>query len=390
MTTEPNDAAEPTDQPLLHTPLYDWHLTHGARMGGFAGYDMPIRYGEGTIAEHNHTRAAAGLFDVSHMGVAELHASSGQFADVAAAIELFVPCDVDLLNPGRQRYTQLLNEDGGIIDDLMISRSTRLPNVLTIVSNAGRKDEVFAYLSAYLPNSVKLVLRPEVALIALQGPQAEAALCRLTDDSDIIQAMRFMDVVTVKLCEVEVGVSRSGYTGEDGFELSINASDVVRIANALVEQSTVMPVGLGARDTLRLEAGLCLYGADIDVSTSPIEAGLGWSIQKRRRQSLGFHGANRISDEIQNGVARRLVGLVPNGRAPIREHALLFASDSSEVPIGMVTSGGFSPTLGKPIAVGYVAPEHATVGMTVVAEVRGNRLSIVVTDLPFVAHTYKR
>ncbi len=375
---------------LLQTPLHAWHLEHGARMGPFAGYDMPIRYADGTIAEHVHTRTMAGLFDVSHMGVATLSASSNQFADVAAALELFVPCDVDLLMPGRQRYTQLLTDSGGILDDLMISRSVNSPDTLTIVSNAGRKDDVFAFLQTHLPANTSLTLHPEVCLVALQGPRAESALCALVSNPEVIIGMRFMDVATVQLCGAEVGVSRSGYTGEDGFELSINAADVVRVVDALDAQPGVQPCGLGARDTLRLEAGLCLYGADIDETTSPIEAGLTWSIQKRRRQNLGFLGAERVGNELAAGTQRRLVGLVPDGKAPVREHTILFASHDSTEPIGIVTSGGYSPTLGRPISVGYLATELATVGTTIVAEVRGNRLPIVVTNMPFVAHTYKR
>jgi aminomethyltransferase len=384
-------SAEPVEM-LLKTPLHAWHLERGARMGAFAGYDMPIRYPDGTIAEHNHTRSSASLFDVSHMGVAELSAASGNFADVAAAIELFVPCDVDLLNPGRQRYTQMLNDDGGIIDDLMISRWKHAPNNLMIVSNAGRKDVVFSHLSAHLPNSVSLTMHPDIALIALQGPEAEAALCRITDTPDLVYAMTFMDVARVVLAGVEVDVTRSGYTGEDGFELAIPASEVLVVANALCEQSTVKPAGLGARDTLRLEAGLCLYGADIDESTSPIEAGLKWSIQKRRRSNLGFPGSTRISQELVNGTVRQLVGLIPDGKAPIREHTVLYAtaSESDDRPVGVVTSGGFSPTLGKPIAVGYVDALFATPGSSIVAEVRGNRLPVTVSDIPFVTHTYKR
>jgi aminomethyltransferase len=377
---------------LLHTPLHAWHLAQGARMGAFAGYDMPIRYELGTIAEHHHTRTSASLFDVSHMGVAELHADDDTFHTVAEALELFVPCDVDLLPPGRQRYTQMLNAKGGIIDDLMISRTRDRPNMLTIVSNAGRKAIVFEHLRQHLPEGARLVQRPEVSLVALQGPLAETALLRVaTTDGDTLTAMRFMDVSTVHLAGVQVAISRSGYSGEDGFEIATPADDVLQVVTALAAQPEVKPAGLGARDTLRLEAGLCLYGNDIDETTSPIEAGLAWSIQKRRRSDLGFPGATRIAAELSDGAAQRLVGLSPVGKAPVREHAPLYADPTSDRVIGHVTSGGFSPTLGRPIACGYVDPDVVDNDEGIIyAEVRGNRLAVAITSLPFVPHTYKR
>ncbi len=377
------------DSQLQQTALHAWHIENGGRMGAFAGYDMPIRYGPGTIAEHNHTRKAAGLFDVSHMGVAELHSSSGVYADVATAFERFVPCDVNSLAPGRQRYTQLLNDEGGIIDDLMISRPADRPNIVSIVSNAGRKVVVFSHLAAQLPSGLSVRERPELSLIALQGPAAVDVLSGLTNDRGGLQAMKFMDVATSTIAGVSLDISRSGYTGEDGFELAVPESELVTVASALFAHELVELAGLGARDTLRLEAGLCLYGSDIDETTSPIEAGLLWSIQKRRRTELGFVGAERIVAEMTAGTSRKLVALAPQSKGLVRDHALLFDGEST-TPIGVVTSGGFSPTLGRPIAMGYVPPQFGDVGRTLVADVRGNRVPIEVVTMPFVPHTYHR
>ncbi len=380
-----------TDSPdLFQTPLHGWHISHGARMGAFAGYDMPIRYTEGTLAEHAHTRQHAGLFDVGHMGVAELHSVANSFGEVASAIERFVPCDVDLLNPGRQRYTQILNRSGGIIDDLMISRTREHPDVLTIVSNAGRKAEVFAHLVHHLAPEVNLHVRPELCLLALQGPDSETVLARVADDPGSLSTMAFMDVGVALLAGCRVAISRSGYTGEDGFEIAVHEDDAVALADALVAFPEVKPAGLGARDTLRLEAGLCLYGSDIDETTSPVEAGLAWSIQKRRRADLGFPGDQRIAAELQTGPARRLVGLAPQGKAPVRDHALLFREAESAEAVGYVTSGGFSPSLGRPIAVGYVPADLASPGTTLYAEVRGVRLPVDVAPIPFLPHNYRR
>lgn len=381
-------SAEP--EALMRTPLHEWHIRHGARMGEFAGYDMPIRYGEGTLAEHAHTRRHAGLFDVGHMGVAELHSDADSFPDVAQAIERFVPCDVDLLKPGRQRYTQMLNRSGGIIDDLMISRSREQPDMLTVVSNAGRKTLVFAHLVRYLPSGVSLRTKPELCLLALQGPDSETVLARIADDPGALSEMAFMDVGSAVLAGCRVAISRSGYTGEDGFEIAVHAEDEVTLADALIAFDEVKPAGLGARDTLRLEAGLCLYGADIDETTSPVEAGLAWSIQKRRRSELGFPGDQRIAVELESGPARRLVGLVPHGKAPVRDHALVFSDLQSTEAVGVVTSGGFSPTLGRPIAVGYVPADLALTGTTMFAEVRGVRLPVDVAPIPFLPHNYRR
>jgi aminomethyltransferase len=378
---------------LGKTPLHAWHLRNGARMGGFAGYDMPIRYEAGTIAEHNHTRSHAGLFDVSHMGVAVLHADSGSFADVAAALELFVPCDVDALAAQRQRYTQLLNQQGGIIDDLMILRTgvdSDDPNTLTIVANAGRKTIVFSHLSDHLPDGVHLRVYENRGLLALQGPEAETVLCSVSPHAAVIDEMIFLDVRHVTIAECDVVLSRSGYSGEDGFEISCAPDDAENIANALLHHEAVQPAGLGARDTLRLEAGLCLYGNDIDESTSPIEAGLAWSIQRRRRAEGGFAGADRVQAELSSGAGRALVGLMPEGRAPVRDHTDLFADAACTQPIGIVTSGGFGPTLGHPISMGYVDPAHAEPGAKVYAQVRANVVALDVINMPAVPTKFRR
>ncbi len=379
----------PTEPESLRTTrLHQWHIANGGRMGGFAGYDMPIRYEPGTIAEHVHTRTSAGLFDVSHMGVAEIRCLSGSFTDVAEEFERLVPCDVQSIAPGRQRYTQLLNDDGGIIDDLMIARPADEPDMLSIVSNAGRKHVVFPHLQTTFSSSIQLTARPEIALIALQGPASEKVLCGLTSDDATLRSMKFMDVASITISGVRIGITRSGYTGEDGFELAIHEDSLETIVGMLMGNDAVCPAGLGARDTLRLEAGLCLYGSDIDETTSPIEAGLLWSIQKRRRNELGFPGATRIAREIENGPTRKLVALAPEGKSLVRDHAPLLTTDGDVV--GIVTSGGFGPTLARPIAMGYVPIERSSIGSSLVAEVRGKHIPVEVVALPFVPHTYRR
>jgi aminomethyltransferase len=382
------EAQQGHEELLRTTRLHQWHIANGARMGGFAGYDMPIRYEPGTIAEHIHTRTSSGLFDVSHMGVAEIRSASGLFADVAEAFERFVPCDVQSIAPGRQRYTQLLNDDGGIIDDLMIARPLDEPAMLSVVSNAGRKHVVFPHLQVAFPSSIALTERPDIALIALQGPASENVLCELTNDTSTLRHMKFMDVGSVTIGGVPIGITRSGYTGEDGFELAIHEQDLDNIISRLMENDSVRPAGLGARDTLRLEAGLCLYGSDIDETTSPIEAGLLWSIQKRRRTELGFPGAARIAREIENGPTRKLVALAPEGKSLVRDHAPLLTTNGEMV--GAVTSGGFGPTLGRPIAMGYVAAAQSSAGSSLIAEVRGKHIAVEVVTVPFVPHTYRR
>ena len=368
---------------LATTPLHALHLARGARMVPFAGYEMPVQY-EGIIAEHLHTRAAAGLFDVSHMGQAFL---TGPDHDTTArALEASVGADLVNLGPGRQRYTQLLNEEGGIIDDLMVTRSADPDEdgVLMLVVNAARKAVDYEHLERALPPNVKLLRAEHRALIALQGPSAAAVLARHAPDT---ATMAFMSANTTRFDGIECQVSRSGYTGEDGYEISVKAIRIRAIVERLLAHPEVKLIGLGARDSLRLEAALCLYGHDIDASTSPVEAGLAWSIGERRRQEGGFPGASRILDELQRGPDRRRVGLEMGGRIPAREGAeILFESTA----IGKVTSGGFGPSVGRPIAMGYVDARFATPGTAVIMPVRGKELPARIVPMPFVPHRYYR
>jgi glycine cleavage system T protein (aminomethyltransferase) len=368
---------------LATTPLHALHLARGARMVPFAGYEMPVQY-EGIIAEHLHTRAAAGLFDVSHMGQAFL---TGPDHDTTArALERSVGADLVDLGPGRQRYTQLLNEEGGIIDDLMVTRSADPDEdgVLMLVVNAAPKAVDYEHVERALPPNVKLLRAEHRALIALQGPSAAAVLARHAPDT---ATMAFMSASTTRFDGIECQVSRSGYTGEDGYEISVNAIRIRAIVERLLAHREVKLIGLGARDSLRLEAGLCLYGHDIDASTSPVEAGLAWSIGKRRRQEGGFPGASRILDELQRGPDRRRVGLEMGGRIPAREGAEILVEGAA---IGKVTSGGFGPSLGRPIAMGYVDARFATPGTAVIVSVRGKELPARIVPMPFVPHRYYR
>jgi aminomethyltransferase len=350
--------------PLKRTPLDELHRARGARMVAFAGYEMPVQYPAGIIAEHRHTRAQAGLFDVSHMGQIRLHGAAA-----ARALEALVPGDLQALAPGRMRYTLLLNEAGGILDDLM---ATRLDDGLMLVVNAARKDADFAYLAAHLDRAVTIEPRFDCALLALQGPAAAAVLARHVAG---ISDMPFMSAAEVSLAGAQAFVTRSGYTGEDGFEISLPAGDAVAVAERLLAEPEVAPIGLGARDTLRLEAGLCLYGHDIDETTTPIEAGLAWTIGKRRREESGFPAAATVLRQLAEGPHRRRVGILPDGRAPAREGAAIVDPDDN--PIGRVTSGGFGPTVGGPIAMGYVEAGQAA---------EGARLALVVRDVPRPAH----
>jgi aminomethyltransferase len=372
---------------LKETPLHPLHIDLGARMTAFAGYDMPLQYQRGVLQEHLHTRAAAGLFDVSHMGQIALYPRSGHVADAALALERAVPVDVLGLKPGRQRYAFFTNESGGIIDDLMVAN---LGHCLLLVVNAARKAADEAHLRVHLSDKCDVVPL-ERALVALQGPKAEPALARLATDC---ARMRFLDVRVLDIIETECVVTRSGYTGEDGFEISVPAEHALVVAKALLEDATVVPIGLGARDSLRLEAGLCLYGSDIDETTTPVEAGLTWAIQKARRRGgvreAGFPGAEIILDQLENGAARHRVGLRPEGRMPVRAGALLFADEEGGSPIGSVTSGCFGPSLDAPAAMGYLPTTRAVPGTTVFAEVRGKRLPVAVATLPFIAPKYKR
>ncbi len=365
--------------------LHDLHLSLGGKMVPFAGYDMPVQYPAGVMAEHLHTRAAAGLFDVSHMGQVILRPKAGM-ADLCHAFEAMMPVDVLGLAPGCQRYGLFTNEQGGILDDLMFANRG---DHLSVVVNAACKTADVAHMQAHLGAVAEVQHITDRALFALQGPMAEAALAALVPG---VAAMRFMDVGTFDTVFGPVWVSRSGYTGEDGFEISVPQAGAEGLARALLATPGVMPIGLGARDSLRLEAGLCLYGHDIDTGTTPVEAGLTWAIQKTRRaggaRAGGFPGADRILRELAEGPERLRVGLRPEGRAPMREGTALFDPDGT--PLGEVTSGGFGPSVGAPIAMGYVAASHATPGTALEGEVRGKRLPVTVVPLPFHPTTYKR
>jgi aminomethyltransferase len=372
---------------LERTPLHAAHLRLGARMVAFAGYDMPVQYPSGIIKEHLHTRGAAGLFDVSHMGLIALHPRSGRIADAAFALEALVPGDMLGIAPRRQRYTLFTNETGGVRDDLMVANHG---DHLVLVVNAACKAADLAHLSAHLSDRCRVEPLAR-ALLALQGPKAEAALATLAPE---VHAMRFMDVRTVRLMGEDCMVSRSGYTGEDGFEISIPADAATALWDALLRNETVAPVGLGARDTLRLEAGLCLYGSDLAPDITPVEAALEWTIPAVRRaggaREGAFLGADVILRQLVEGALRRRIGLKPQGRAPVRGGAPLFLDEHDSAPAGVVTSGGFAVSLDAPIAMGYVTREAATLGRRLFAEVRGKRLDVVACELPFVVPHYKR
>ena len=367
------------------TPLHALHVALGARMAPFAGYDMPIHYPAGVLAEHLHTRKFAGLFDVSHMGQALVEGAD--HATVAAFLETLCPADFLTLAPGRQRYTQLLNDDGGIVDDLMVTRPPGADGALRLVVNASRKAVDTALIRDRLPSSVRLTPLPEAALIALQGPMAALTLARLAPGEGV-ETMPFMSARPAQVAGFETFVSRSGYTGEDGYEVSLASTHAESLARILLAEPDVAPIGLGARDSLRLEAGLCLYGHELDETVDPIEAALSWSIQKRRRMDGGFPGAARIQGALASGPTRLRVGLRPDGRAPAREGAEIVSPDGA--PIGVVTSGGFGPSVGAPIAMGFVARAYATVGTSIGLMVRGKPLSARVVALPFYPHAYYR
>lgn len=371
---------------LRKTPLHALHLELGAKMVPFAGYEMPVQYRPGVMKEHLHTRAAAGLFDVSHMGQVILRHESGRAA-VAEALEALVPADLLGLGEMRQRYGFFTNDAGGILDDLMIANRG---DHLLLVVNAACKTADIAHMRAGLPG-IDVDERTERALLALQGPEAEAVLGAILPEA---ARMRFMDVGVFPSDYGELWVSRSGYTGEDGFEVSVTAERAEALARALLSHDAVEPIGLGARDSLRLEAGLCLYGNDIDTSTDPVEAGLGWAIQKVRRtggeREGGFPGADRILRQLQDGPARRRVGLSPEGRAPMRDGTPLFASAEGGEPVGVITSGAFGPSVGAPIAMGYVPTGLAAPDTVLWGEVRGRRMAARVAKLPFQPAGIKR
>ncbi len=366
------------DTQLLRTPLYDLHLELGAKMVPFAGWEMPVQYPMGVLKEHLHCRAAAGLFDVSHMGQVILPEGA------VSALERLVPVDIAGLAEGRQRYAMFTDAAGGILDDLMVAKK---PGHLFLVVNAACAPQDIAHLQAHIAG-VQVVT--DRALLALQGPAAEAALAGLVPG---VAAMRFMDVAEFDWQGAVLWVSRSGYTGEDGYEISVPADVAVDFARALLADPSVTPIGLGARDSLRLEAGLCLYGHDIDTTTSPVEADLTWAIQKRRRAGGaaegGFPGAERILAELAEGPARKRMGLRPEGRAPMREGVEIFAASEGGQPIGRVTSGGFGPSIEAPMAMAYL-PAELKIGDTVYGEVRGKRLPAAIAPMPFHPHAYKR
>ena len=380
--------ARDDQSPLKRTPLHALHVARGGKMVPFAGYDMPVQYATGVLREHLHTRKAAGLFDVSHMGQIALRAKSGKVEDAALALERVVPQDILGVAPGRQRYAQFTNGEGGILDDLMVAN---FGSHLFLVVNAACRAEDEAHLRAGLSEVCVIEPLADRALLALQGPKAESVLAKLCADAP---SMRFMDAGPRRVDGIDCFVSRSGYTGEDGFEISVPAEHAEALAKALLASSEVLPIGLGARDSLRLEAGLCLYGHDIDASTTPVEGALEWSIQKSRRhggaRAGGFPGADKILAQFEKGAPRRRVGLRPEGRAPVREGAPLFADATSSEQIGAVTSGGFGPSINAPVAMGYLPSSHAAVGGTVFAELRGQRLPLSISPMPFVPNTYKR
>ena len=364
---------------ILELPLDAWHRDKGARMVEFAGYHMPIQY-EGIMAEHIWTRENAGLFDVSHMGQLMLTGDG-----VAEALEALVPGDISALNEGKMRYSLLLAEDGGVLDDMMI---TAVPMGLYVVVNGAVKWDDMGYLHEYLPDEITINNMEDRALLALQGPKAVDALKRVVPGVD---ALYFMEAGSFfwgpKTDPEPLWISRSGYTGEDGFEISVPATHAQKLADQLCAQPEVKPIGLGARDSLRLEAGLPLYGHDMNPELEPVEANAAFAISKRRRAQGGFAGSERILEALANGPARKLVGLSVDGKMPVREGAPIFAGDTQ---VGVITSGGFGPSVGAPIAMGYVDAGHNAVGTALAAEVRGKRVSITVANLPFVPHHYHR
>lgn len=373
---------------LKTTPLHALHISLGARMVPFAGYDMPVQYPAGVLKEHLQTRASAGLFDVSHMGQVIVRAKSGNNEDAALALESLVPVDVLAVKPGRQRYALFTNATGGILDDLMI---VNMGDHFYVVVNAACKEADLAHMQANLSAACDVTAHFDRGLLALQGPKAETALARLAPE---VAAMKFMDARAVRLLGADCIVSRTGYSGEDGYEISVPAEKATELAEALLAMEEVAPIGLGARDSLRLEAGLCLYGNDIDTATTPVEAALEWAMQKARRtggaREGGFPGADVILAQLDGGASRRRVGLKTDGKAPVRGHAKLFADAEGKTLIGEVTSGGFGPSVEGPVAMGYLPTAYADIGTLVYAEVRGKFLPMTVAALPFITPTYKR
>jgi len=377
------------DSNTLHTtPLHALNRELGAKMVPFAGYEMPLQYKAGLMAEHLHTRSKAGLFDVSHMGQLRITTKSGTTRDAALALESLIPADYAGLAPGRQRYGLLTNEHGGIRDDLMVAN---LNDHLFVVVNASCKHQDADHIEATIGDRVTIERLFDRALLALQGPQAAAVIAPLCPQTT---SMRFMDVIEAEIAGIPATISRSGYTGEDGFEIGLPAEHAETVARTLLENPDVLPIGLGARDSLRLEAGLCLYGNDLDTTTTPIEASLGWAIQKARREggsrAGGYPGADIVLEQARTGTTRQRVGLSPTGRAPIRQGAKLYADEAGTTPVGTVTSGAFGPSVNAPVAMGYIAPAHATPGTTLFAELRGKLIPVTVAAMPFVTPGFKR
>ena len=371
---------------LKKTPLYELHCELGAKLTEFAGYEMPVQYNLGILGEHQHTRTRAGLFDVSHMGQVILRGRSYQ--ETALALEQVIPMDVLSLDVGRQRYGFLTTSKGGILDDLMFSNRG---DHIFVVLNAACKDSDIVHLRTLLEPDIYIEEIKDRALIALQGPASEAVLSEFNSQ---ITTMKFMDVETLSIAGTECWVSRSGYTGEDGFEISIPASAAELVTKSILSKEEVEFIGLGARDSLRLEAGLCLYGHDINEATTPVEAALAWAIQKARRtngeRAGGFMGSEVIAQQLEDGTDKKRVGFLPQTRAPMREGIEIFARETSKKVVGKITSGGFSPSLGYPIAMGYISSEFANSEVNLFGELRGKRMPVKVAKIPFVPLNFKR
>ncbi len=376
------DSVTETTETVKTTPLHALHVELGARMVPFAGYDMPVQYPLGILKEHQHTREKAGLFDVSHMGQVRLKPMGSTGTDPAAALETLVPGDITGLALGRTRYTLFLNEQGGILDDLMV---TNAGDHLFLVVNAACKEQDIAHMRAKLAGLVEVEHLDDLALLALQGPLAAEVMARFVPEA---ATMKFMSCLTSSFNGLPVTLTRSGYTGEDGYEISCANRDAEAIARALLAESEVEAIGLGARNSLRLEAGLCLYGHDIDTTTTPVDGALEWTLPKRRRAEGGFPGHAVIVQQLADGASRRRVGIQPDGRQPAREHTDILDADGAK--IGEITSGGFGPTAGTPVAMGYVDRAHSAIGTPVTLMVRGKPLPARVAALPFVAQRYYR
>lgn len=377
--------ADQSHDTLRRTPLYALHLELGGKMVPFAGYEMPVQYPAGILKEHLHTREKAGLFDVSHMGQRFLVGPDR--ATTVRAMEAFTPGDFQSLGLGRMRYSLLLTEDGGIVDDFMVTRSNAAneDGTLAFVVNASRKEVDDAFIRARLPAGVKLVTADDRALLALQGPAAEKVLAKHCPQA---AALSFMAATRATFDGIDCSISRSGYTGEDGYEISVKAEHAERVARALLADPDVLPIGLGARDSLRLEAGLCLYGHDIDETTDPVSANLTFAIGKRRKLEKNFPGAEKIMRHLFEGTPKKRVGIRPDGKAPAREGTEI--ADKTGRIIGTITSGGFGPTLNAPVAMGYIDSAFAADGTDVDLIVRGKPMPARIAPMPFVAHRYKR